>query len=565
MSILNNDKRASTQQQEEQEQQQQQQQHTRIITINRPQNQTNNQDQGQDQDGSCNVQRALKMPEIVIEICHYLTVSELTACLSVCKLWNTVAQHHLWRSVFIYQKSEDFLVSLLPAQRELIRQNAQRIKTLGLVQHETVLVGCEACTQLEEVYFFGLLDKNQIPDRVLIAQGEEDEGESEVTQEEGKVDGGAGGETIEDRIDEPSALDLIAQNPRLQKIHLFDIEVLTRLWTPMRLRLLRQHPSLRSITMMFANYVYDLYIIRKLVAHCPDTVQELKITTFGGAILQSSVREEIIGDLTVNTWRSLPQMRDLTIEMCLFPCEETVLLPLLRCCPNLTRLRLNTMFVGDMDALMSVLMQESLRRSIIQLELPNTLSDPAFAVQFMEGYRGLTSLTMRVSVGYERVLAGMIQHLGSTLEYIRLVESAMTFSSQQYLAKVDSILEGCRRLKSLRVDVWENNTPGTGVSMNRLLGTAEWACKETLEELAVRIDNPRGDLDHWSYERGVMMVGKLFERLQGLPRLKKADFVWGGLWKAIPLATGLKGIRAASLRGSKMTMADVEWMGLHWE
>ncbi|KAF8943050.1 hypothetical protein BGZ47_005849 [Haplosporangium gracile] len=562
MSILNNDKRALTQQQEEQEQEQQQ--HTRIISINCPQNQTNNQDHGQSQDGSCNVQRALKMPEIVIEICYYLTISDLTACLSVCKLWNTVAQHHLWQSVFVYQKSEGFLVSLLPAQRGLIRQNAQRIKTLGLVQHETVLVGCEACTQLEEVYVFGMPDKNQILERVLISQGEEDGGEDEDVQEEGEAERG-GGETIEDRFDEPSALDLNAQNPRLLKIHLFDIEVLTRLWTPTRLQLLRQHPSLHSITMMFANYVYDLYIIRKLVAHCPDTVQELRITTFGGAMLQSSAREEIVGDLTVNTWRSLPQMRDLTIEMCLFPCEETVLLPLLRSCLNLTRLRLNTMFVRNIDALMSVLLQESLRRSITQLELPNTLPNPAFAVQLMEGYRGLTSLTMRVSVGYEKVLAGMIQHLGSTLEYIRLMQSTTAVSSQQYLARVDLILEGCRRLKSLRVYVWGTNTSGTGVSMDQLLGSAEWAPKETLEELVIRIDNPRGDLDHWSYERGVMMVGKLFERLQALSRLKRPHFVWGGLWKAIPLATGLEGIRAASLRGSKMTMADVEWMGLHWE
>ncbi|KAK5814316.1 hypothetical protein F5H01DRAFT_346375 [Linnemannia elongata] len=558
MSILDNNKRAP--QQQEQEQQEQEQQHpTRTISINRLQS----QEQGQDDGGSStDVQRALRIPEIVIEIGHHLTASDLTSCLFVCKLWNTIAQHHLWRSVFIYQKSEDFLVSLLPGQQEAIRRNAQRIKTLGLVQHETVLVGCEACTQLEEVYFFGLLDKNQVSDRVLMAaNGEEDE-----NMQQEVVEGGEDGEeAIEEQMDEPSALDLIAQNPRLKKIHLFDIEVLTRLWTPTRLRLLRQHPSLRSITMMFANYVHDLYIIRKIVTHCPDTVQELKFTTFGGAILQPSVREERIHDALVNQWRPLPQMRYLTIDMCLYPCETTVLLPLLRCCPSLTRLRLNTMYIGDMDALLGVLMQESLLRSVTQLELPNALQDPAFAVQFMERYRGLKSLTMRVSIGYERVLAGMIQHLGSTLEHIRLMESTTTVSSQQYLAGVDSILEGCRRLKTLRVDVWENNTPGTGVAMDRLLGSMEWACKATLEELAVRIDNPRGDLDHWSYERGVMMVGRLFERLQVLPKLRRIEFMWGGLWRAIPLATGLEGIRAASLRGSKMTLADVEWMGLHWE
>ncbi|KAK3834733.1 MAG: hypothetical protein JOS17DRAFT_788612 [Linnemannia elongata] len=547
MSILENNKEAPQQQEQEQ------QQPARAISINRLQS------QGQVQNDSSNVQGALRIPEIVIEICRHLTVSDLTSCLFVCKLWNMTAQHHLWRSVFIYQKSEDFLVSLLPGQREVIRQNAQRIKTLGLVQHETVLVGCETCTQLEEVYFFGLLDKNQVPERVLMAvHGEEDEDVQEVVQ------GGEGEEAIEDQMDKPSALDLITQNPRLQKIHLFDIEVLTRLWTPTRLRLLQQHPSLRSITMMFANYVYDLYIIRKIVAHCPDTVQEIKITTFGGAILQSSAGEERIQDATVNQWRLLPQMRDLTIDMCLYPCEATVLLPLLRCCPNLTRLRLNTMYVGDMDALMGVLMKESLRRSVTQLELPNTLQ-PTFAAQFMEGYRGLRSLTMRVSAGYERVLAGMIQHLGSTLEHIRLMESTTSVSSQQYLAGVDSILEGCGRLKTLKVDVWGNNTPGTGVAMDRLVGSTEWTCKETLEELTFRIDNPRGDLDHWSYERGVMMVGRLFERLQALPKLRQIEFMWGGLWKAIPLATGLEGIRIASLRGSKMTLADVEWMGLHWE
>lgn len=68
--------------------------------------------------------------------------------------------------MFIYKKSEDFLVSLQPAQREAIRQNAQRIKTLGLVQSETVLVGCETCTQLEEIYFFGLLAVDRYQDEV---------------------------------------------------------------------------------------------------------------------------------------------------------------------------------------------------------------------------------------------------------------------------------------------------------------------------------------------------------------------------------------------------------------
>lgn len=208
---------------------------------------------------------------------------------------------------------------------------------------------------------------------------------------------------------------------------------------------------------MFANYVYDLYIIRKLVAHCPDTVQVLKITTFGSIILQSSAHEEIIRDesltITNNQWRPLPQMRDLTIEMCLYPCEKTVLLPLLRCCPNLTRLRLNIMYVEDMEAVMSVLMQESFRRSITQLEFPNVLQDPGYALVFMERYRGLASLMMRIALGYEPALAGMIQHLGSTLEHVRLTESTTTVSSQQYLAGVDLILKGCRRLKSLRVDV----------------------------------------------------------------------------------------------------------------
>ncbi|KAG0289683.1 hypothetical protein BGZ96_006808 [Linnemannia gamsii] len=545
------------QQQQQEEQEQQQQQPTGTIRANllQPQNltQSQNRDQNQDQDHSSNAQMALKIPEIVIEICRHLTVPDLASCLAVCKLWNTVAQHHLWRSVFIYQKSENFLVSLQPAQREAIRQNAQRIKTLGLVQNETVLVGCETCTQLEEIYFFGLLAVDRHQDDVELR---DQAGEHEEDEEEGAT---------ERQLDGSSALDLIAQNPRLQKIHLFDIEVLTRLWTPTRLRLLRHHPSLRSITMMFASYVYDLYIIRKLVAYCPDTVQVLKITTFGGVILQSGAHEEI-GDesltTTNNQWRSLPQMRDLTIEMCLYPCEKTILLPLLRCCPNLTRLRLNTMFVGDMEAVMSVLMQESFRRSIKLLEFPNILQDPGYALLFMEGYRGLTSLTMRIALGYEPVLTGMIQHLGSTLEHIRLMESTTTVSSQQYLAGVDLILKGCRQLKSLRVDIWGNNTPGTGVAMDRLLESAEWGCKGTLEELASRIDNPRGDFDHWSYEKGVLLVVRLFEKLRMMPKLRTVDFVWGALWKAIPLEVGLKGIKASR---SGMTIADVKWMGLSWE
>lgn len=98
--------------------------------------------------------------------------------------------------------------------------------------------------------------------------------------------------------------------------------------------------------------------------------------------------------------------------------------------------------------------------------------------------------------------------------------------------------------------------------MDRLLESTEWRCKGTLEELASRIDNPRGDLDHWSYERGVLLVLRLFEKLRMMPKLKTVDFVWGSLWMAILLGVGLKGIRASK---SGMTIEDVKWMGLYWE
>ncbi|KAK3844523.1 MAG: hypothetical protein J3R72DRAFT_488597 [Linnemannia gamsii] len=532
----------------QQQQQEEQQKPTR----------TNSRFQHQSQDivtSSSNVERALRIPEIVIEICNHLTVSDLTECLSVSKIWNTIAQDHLWRSVFVYQRSEEFFVSLTSEQHTTLRQNAHRIKTFGLTPCETVFVNCSIekeeearCTQLEEIYFFGLVNRNE-----------------EIVDEE----------HARSYNEQPLALDLIAQNPRLLSIHLFDIEVMARLWTPTRLSQLQHHPSLQSITLIFANSIHDIYIIRDIGTHCPDTVQELKITTIGGSILQPSTvqgqEEEGIKDKEINIWRSLPQMRDLTIEISLHPCEESILYPLLRSCPNLTSLCLNTAYEGEwMESLMRILTQQQgvpFQNSLVELELPNILLYPAVGVQLMETFCGLTSLTMRVyGDGYTEVVSKMIQSSGATLENLWLIES--TFVSRScYAVGIDPILEGCSRLQVLRVDV-RGTIPGAGVTMDRLLLKANnnnsWACKDTLEELTFRIDNPRGgDMDLWSYERGVLLVLRLFEKLMTLPRLRKVNFKWGELWSAIPYETGSKCLRAVS--GSKMTMNDVRWMGLYWE
>ncbi|KAF9911414.1 hypothetical protein EC991_003670 [Linnemannia zychae] len=338
---------------------------------------------------------------------------------------------------------------------------------------------------------------------------------------------------------------------------------MSRLWTPTRLTQLRHHPSLQSITLMFANYVYDMYIIRSIFTHCPDTLQEFKITTFGGTILQSNAREEYWDEEKgMGLWRVLPQMRDLTIDMSLSPCEESILFPLLRSCPNLKRLRLNTMYESSMDSLMSVLLQAQLRKSVVQLELPNTLPTPARGVQVMDTFCGLTSLAMRVTAGDADVIAKMIECSGRTLQDIRLIEG---IAGSRYVAGIDSILEKCCRLRTLQVDGL-GNASGTGISMTRLLQSDPWACKETLEELAFRIDGLRNeDFDNWNEERGVLLIVRLFERLKELPRLRRLKLMWGGgatgLWKGIPYDTG---VRVLEAHGRGMIMSDVEWMGLYW-
>jgi hypothetical protein len=391
------------------------------------------------------------------------------------------------------------------------------------------------CIHLKDIYFFGLVNKNM------------------------DVDGS------QDNEQQPSALDLIPQNPHLLRIHFFDIEVMARLWTPIRLAGLRHHQSLQSITLLFTIHVYDIYIIRKIFAHCPDTLQEFKITAFGGSILRSSAvekEEEENEDekVRMRRWRVLPQMRDLTIEMSLHPCEESILFPLLKSCPHLTRLRLNTVY-DKLDALMDVLIQAPFRKTVVQLELPSLLPTTAYSVQFMSMFCGLTSLTMRITAGGVDVVTKMIESSGTTLEHIRLIEGP---TRTHYAAGIDMILEKCPRLKTLRVDRLGNSS-GMGVSISQLLETDPWACMETLEELAFTIDSPSSqDLDHWSAEYGVLLIVRLFERLKGLSRLRKVRLVWGGgmwgLWRTIPYE---KGTRVLEASGRGMTMTDVEWMGLY--
>ncbi|KAF9934008.1 hypothetical protein FBU30_003726 [Linnemannia zychae] len=229
---------------------------------------------------------------------------------------------------------------------------------------------------------------------------------------------------------------------------------------------------------------------------------------------------------------------------------------------GLKRLRINTVYIEAWHSLMGdVLLQEQFRKNITQLELPNPLPEPAYAVQFMESYRGLTGLMIRLTAGYSKMISTMIQYSGSTLENIRLLES--TSSAQQNSVSIDSILEGCCRLKTLRVDV-SANTPGTGIAMDKLLRSKEWSCKDSLEEMSFRINNPKGDsMDPWSCEIGILSVVRLFEKLKTLPRLRHVDFSWGDRWDTVPLGLAAKRIKVAS--GGKMSIDDIKWMGLHWK
>ncbi|KAG0218306.1 hypothetical protein BGX33_007811 [Mortierella sp. NVP41] len=532
--------------------------------------------------------RALKIPEIVLEICKQLTVDELATCLSVSKLWNSIAQHHLWRSVFLYQRTENFFLSLRPEHKVILRQNAHKIRNLGMVQYETVLVGTD-CTQLKELYCFGLLDRSK----------EAESGYPGINSRNGVVE-----------VDKPTALDLIPQNPYLRAIHLIDIELLARWWTPTRLGLLRQHPGLRRINLFFVNHIDNPYIIRTIVNHCPDTLQELRIASFGGVIEQEFEEDEEeeegepeggIRIRSIDCWRPLPQMRDLAIEMCLYPCERTLLFPLLACCPNLERLKLNTAYIVAWDSLMRVLTRQC--RLITQLELPNDLPDPSYAIEFMESFRQLRTLTMRVSEGYTKVIEAMLKHSGATLEHLHLVEGskdhlylsestslqlhldetngelipishdAVTAAAQQTSgAQVDSILESCGRLQSLKVKAPRGmaTTTGNAVEIEQLL-KVKWACKDRLESLSFHIDDPRSTdvggeavavgLDNGSSsERNVLLVARLFERLKMLPRLKGLEITWGKMWETIPLETAMRVFQEQG----KMTEADVKWMGLLW-
>ncbi|KAG0376233.1 hypothetical protein BGX24_008057 [Mortierella sp. AD032] len=454
------------------------------------------------------------IPLIFDQICNTLSYEDVWACMRVNKLWNVLARPHHWRS---------FRSTSLSCNTTLLSRiasvNVPLVRSLDLNVFHTDMLDIPFANLIRLQLHFGSTYRA-------------------ATSSQGPN----------------KALALICRNTRLQELNVHCTRQLLQDLDSSVLQFLYSS-HLRSLNLEDIGYFY-LDKVQSILAHCPDTLQELRL------VFRNSSNQGYDGDgnpirlysRATAIPRGLPNLRALTLDIPEMEKPlEVVVCDLIQSCPRLQEI--NLLNLSSLSNILTSLTKNTPSVDTVSFNRTQHTSE-ADTLHFLARCSQLRSFAMDHNFELlKSVVPILVDRFGSTLQELIIYESNVHQDNHDFIA---TVLAHCSCLKKLSIGRSYQSTQ-KGIALQDLL-EVEWA-STSLESLSIPIKEPFDQIEHdrllqeWRQHRyiyldpeeydpdGVIarskvlvdMLSRLYRRFQAQSRLPYLQFAWHRMWHAIPL------------------------------
>ncbi|KAG0372309.1 hypothetical protein BGX24_000431, partial [Mortierella sp. AD032] len=313
--------------------------------------------------------------------------------------------------------------------------------------------------------------------------------------------------------------------------------------------------------------------VQAILAHCPDTLQELRLNfmSFGhlGIFEDEDIPLRLNSRATVVP-RVFPNLRVLTLKIPKMEKPlEIIFCDFIQSCPSLQKIDL--VELSPLSNILTALTKNAPSVNTVRLYHTGYTSE-ADLLRFLARCSQLRSLQMfDVAVRFDTVVPTLVDRFGSTLQELIIYQSNVYPNS---IELITTILAHCSCLKKLSV------SRSHCVALQDLLAI-EWM-STSLESLNLSIKRPDVEIEQddllqeWRKHQymyldpdkydpdGVIarprvlvdLLSRLYWRLQAQPRLTSLQLAWSRMWNVIPLEF------AEVFSDWKLTDKNLKWMKL---
>ncbi|KAK3844976.1 MAG: hypothetical protein J3R72DRAFT_521352 [Linnemannia gamsii] len=349
------------------------------------------------------------------------------------------------------------------------------------------------------------------------------------------------------------ALALICRNTRLQELK---VNCAWRLLKDLDSSTFQFLCSSRLRSLNLEDLEYSrLDKIQAILAHCPDTLQELRLLFLEYEDLGF---EDDDNPLRLNARaaavpRILPNLRVLTLDIpTMVEPLEIAVCDLIQSCPRLQEI--NLLNLSSLSNILTSLTRNTPPVNTVSFYRSRCISG-ADMLHFLARCSQLRSLELAdVAVRLESVVPTLVNRFGTTLQELILYERHVPPNGLEFIT---TILAHCSCLKKLSVDSLQSSI--VGIALQDLLAI-EWA-STSLENLSIPIKEPFDQIEQgfllqeWRQHQymylqpdeydpeGIIarsrvlidLLLRLYRRLQAQSRLKSLKLAWHRMWYSIPL------------------------------
>ncbi|KAG0272657.1 hypothetical protein BGZ95_011559 [Linnemannia exigua] len=368
------------------------------------------------------------------------------------------------------------------------------------------------------------------------------------------------------------ALALVCRNTRLQELRVKCAWRLLKKLDSSALQFLCS-PRLRVLELEGVEY-FCLEKVQAILAHCPDTLQELRIAF---SHFEDLGYDDDDYPLRLNARatalpRVLPNLRVLILDSPkIDESFEGFACDLIQSSPRLHDINMFTL--GSLSNILTALIKNNPSVNTVNFRRTQNTSK-ADLLQFLARSPKLRSLA--IDHIEDHTIPILVDRFGSTLQELIIHQSNVPPNSYGFIA---TILAHCSCLKKLSVSRYPQLIDN-GIDLQDLLAI-EWA-STSLESLCLPIKRPGVEIeqDHLLQEwrqlrymylipneydpdgmiarsRGLVdLLSQFYRRLQAQPRLTSLRLLWHRMWYAIPLEF------AEAFSNGQLTEKRLRWMVL---
>ncbi|KAG0209485.1 hypothetical protein BGX33_005485 [Mortierella sp. NVP41] len=387
-----------------------------------------------------------EIPLILELICESLSSKDCCTCRETCRLWDELFSPYAWRDVDLRSHSRRSVEA-----RDYVRQKASWVRRLEISMLDTFFEAPSIFTRLHHL----TCSANEADDYLYSG----------------------------DAFFPAVATDLICCNPHLRSITIDITRLANKYIRQPILTALRALNNLQELELRI-KATNNVTVIEALVRYCPDSLVGLAIRTKHSDTdaFWRPVTRLFTSNMTLPAWRTLPNLRRLTVEMDgSDEREESILFPLLRHSPKLYDLSIPYLWPGLDAQLVDILTEELCCPEISCLRLPRyqALSQDDIMRLFVR-YPRLMELEFFCGVDYgPEVFRTLIKNSGSTLEVLRFADEEGPVHHRRHIINhIPMVLRHCPRLRVLesrRQEFAEN----VGVSLEKLCAALDLYLKQS--------------------------------------------------------------------------------------